>query len=76
MEVKTTLKPTPQNELFVTASEFAESFNRNMPEGYPRVTMDILKKFKNSHQSLFKPDGLWSLDIHRKRMIDWLPQNM
>jgi hypothetical protein len=64
------------NDTPMTDVEFLESFNKNMPQGYPRVTLAILKRFKENHLSMFKANGLWSLDQHRKRMIDWLPQNL
>ncbi|MBX4200341.1 hypothetical protein KW790_02690 [Candidatus Parcubacteria bacterium] len=70
------LRKTPPDEIFLTTHEFMESFNGNMPDGYPRVTAFTLQKFKDAHTSLFKSDGLWSLSLHRKRMIDWLPQNI
>ena len=60
----------------MTGSEFLESYNKNMPEGYPLVSMEILQKFKEAHSSLFKTGGSWSLEQHRKRMIEWLPQNI
>ena len=64
------------NETFLTNDEFLESYNENMPQGYPLVSLAILEKFKDGHLTLFKANGLWSLDQHRKRMIDWLPQNI
>jgi hypothetical protein len=60
----------------MAAAEFLESYNNNMPSGYPHVTLEILQRFKDSHPSLFKSNGLWSLDQHRKKMIEWLPQNI
>ncbi|OHA92022.1 MAG: hypothetical protein A3J09_00800 [Candidatus Zambryskibacteria bacterium RIFCSPLOWO2_02_FULL_51_21] len=60
----------------LTNAEFLESYNKNMPEGYPRVTLSQLERFKEVHASLFKNKGVWTLDHHRKRMIDWLPQNI
>ncbi len=63
-------------ELPMSAKEFMESFNKNMPLGYPRASLAILEKFKQAHASLFKSNGSWSLDQHRKRMIEWLPQNL
>lgn len=63
-------------EAFLTNDEFLESYNKNMPQGYPHVSLAILQKFKDGHLPLFKANGLWSLDHHRKRMIDWLPQNI
>jgi hypothetical protein len=73
--VKKLQKIVPK-EIFLTAAEFLETYNKNMPKGYPHVSMEILQRFKNEHVSLFKTHGLWSLDQHRKRMIDWLPQNI
>ena len=64
------------NEMPLTNIEFLESYNKNMPEGYPHVSLAILEKFKAVHLSLFKANGAWSLDQHRKRMIEWLPQNI
>lgn len=64
------------NEIPLTDVEFLESYNKNIPEGYPKVSLKILERFKEAHTSLFKGNGSWSLDQHRKRMIDWLPQNI
>lgn len=64
------------NETPLSAEEFLESFNANMPEGYPHVTMEILERFKLAHPNLFKKPNVWTLDLHRKRMIEWLPQNL
>ncbi len=75
-DMKKLPKPLQLNEIMLTPAEFLESYNKNIPEGYPHVSMDILQKFKESHLSLFKSNDLWSLDQHRKRMIDWLPQNI
>ena len=64
----------PTYEVSMTAAEFMESYNQNMPAHFPHVTTAILEKFKLAHPSLFKAKGAWSLDQHRKRMIEWLPQ--
>ena len=60
----------------LTNAEFLESYNTNMPEGYPHVSLQILQRFKDAHPALFKPASTWSLERHRKRMIEWLPQNI
>jgi hypothetical protein len=73
--MKKTPKAAGLNEIPLTEDEFLESFNKNMPESYPRASLSILKRFKEAHASLFKTGGTWSLDQHRKRLIDWLPQN-
>lgn len=64
------------NEVPLSADQFLESFNANMPAGYPHVTTQILEKFKQAHPNLFKDANTWTLDLHRKRMIEWLPQNL
>ena len=60
----------------MTDLEFRDSFNQNMPEGYPHVTLEIMEKFKSAHPVLFRSRNKWNLDQHRKRMIEWLPQNL
>jgi hypothetical protein len=60
----------------LTPAEFLESYNRNMPEGYPHITLEIMKRFKEQNATLFKKGDVWTLDLHRKRMIQWLPQNI
>ena len=64
------------NERLLTNQEFLLSYNQNMPLGYPLASLTLLQKFKDEHLSLFKANSLWSLDQHRKRLIDWLPQNI
>jgi hypothetical protein len=66
-----------ENEVHISLSEFLKSFNLHMPEGFPRVTIILLQKFRESHEGLFLKSGeFWSLDLHRKKLIDWLPRNM
>jgi hypothetical protein len=35
-----------------------------------------LKKYKEQHPLFFKHGDLWSLDEHRKKVLDWIPQEM
>ena len=62
-------------EAQIPLDEFMQSFNENMPIGFLQVTESQLIKFKESHMTLFKHGDLWSLDQHRKKIIDWLPRN-
>lgn len=66
-----------ESEMRISINDFLASFNKNMPKGFPLVTPALLKKFQEAHASLFK-DGntTWSLDQHRKKLIDWLPRNI
>lgn len=61
--------------VLISVSEFMESYNKNMPAGWPLVTPTLLQKFKEAHTALFTHGDLWSLDQHRKKMMDWLPRN-
>lgn len=63
------------NETPVTLAVFLESYNKNIPAGFPRATVATLKKFQDDHPALFKHKGMWSVDRHRKKLIDWLSSN-
>jgi len=73
--MKKPLKELKSYELLITNVEFLEAYNRTTPEGFPRVSISMLQRFQDEHPNLFKRSGLWSLDLHRKRLIDWLPRN-
>jgi hypothetical protein len=60
------------NEAPVTLAVFLESYNQNIPAGFPRSTVATLKKFQEAHPMLFKQKDSWSVDRHRKKLIDWL----
>jgi hypothetical protein len=64
---------TSQEQL--SLQDFMASYNTTMPASFPRVTVALLEKFKESHEALFKTGDTWSLDIHRKKLIDWIPRN-
>ncbi len=58
-------------------SDFLESYNENLPPGFPLASNSNLKIFQNTYPSLFKvkdSENSWSLDRHRKKVMDWLPQ--
>ena len=63
-----------RSEMLVSLPEFLKAYNKTIPEGFPRASTALLKKFKTAHAALFKHGDLWSLDEHRKKIIDWLPQ--
>ncbi len=58
----------------LSLKDFVQSFNENMPSGYALVSEEQLLQFKSDHASLFKNGDMWSIDQHRKRIVDWLPQ--
>ena len=64
-----------QNEALATPLVFLESYNKNIPLGFPRASVAILRKFQDAHPTLFKHKDMWSIDRHRKRLVDWLSSN-
>ena len=59
-----------------TLKEFLTSYNEGLPADYPRASESLLKKFSGAFPELFKNGSVWSLDRHRKRVMDWLPNYM
>ncbi|MEN9582461.1 MAG: hypothetical protein RL641_415 [Candidatus Parcubacteria bacterium] len=64
------------NQEQVSLPDFLEAYNKNMPANFPRASVALLKKFKEAHAVLFTHGETWSLDVHRKKLIDWLPKNI
>lgn len=60
------------NQMQVTLAMFLESYNQNIPVGFPHASIATLKKFQDVHPMLFKRNDMWSIARHRKRLIDWL----
>ncbi len=54
---------------------FLQSYNENLPESFPRVSVTILKRFQTAYPMLFKHGNMWSIALHRKKVIDWLPSH-
>jgi len=63
------------NERFSGGIEKKSGKSASMPKSFPRASAALLERFKEEHLALFKRGDLWSLDIHRKKLIDWLPRN-
>ena len=61
------------SEKRISLADFLKSYNKNLPTGFPKASSSLLKKFKETHPLFFKHGDLWSLDEHRKKIIDWLP---
>ena len=56
-----------------TAMEpFIVAYNKTIPVGFPRATPEALEQFRVTHTILFKGKSGWSVDKHRKRVMDWL----
>ncbi len=59
-----------------TLAEFLELYNASLPVHFPRASAALLTCYRENYPSQFKRDGLWSLDLHRKRIMDWLPEHL
>ena len=61
------------SEMRISLADFLKSYNKGLPIGFPKASTLLLKQFKETHPLFFKHGDLWSLDEHRKKIIDWLP---
>ncbi|MHB8660445.1 MAG: hypothetical protein ACYC75_00680 [Minisyncoccota bacterium] len=52
--------------------EFLKLYNENLPLAFPRASTALLEDFKGAHANLFKSNSVWSLGLHRKKVMDWL----
>jgi hypothetical protein len=55
-----------------TLREFLTLYNAGLPTEFPRATTALLLEYKSRHKDQFT-DEEWSLDMHRKKVMDWLP---
>ncbi|MDP2651865.1 MAG: hypothetical protein Q8O94_01890 [bacterium] len=62
-----------RSEKLISLSEFLKSYNEGLPSQFPRASLPLLREFKKVHMNLFKHSELWSLDQHRKVVMNWLP---
>lgn len=61
-----------RSEKPLSFTEFLKSYNTNLPLQFPRASLALLREFKKTNAVLFKDGNLWSLDQHRKKVMDWL----
>lgn len=53
-------------------NDFLKLYNESLPTTFPKASTELLEEFKHAHTNLFKLKGVWSLDLHRKKVMDWL----
>ena len=61
-----------RSEMNHSIEDFLELYNENLPLAFPRASTALLKEFQNTHTGLFRSTDVWSLDLHRKKVMDWL----
>lgn len=74
------LTPEEQAEIdanFVEESTalFVKHYNASVPDSFPRATVSVLERFQADNPSLFKDGDEWTVDKHRKKVMDWLAAN-
>ena len=62
-----------RSERSLSLPEFLKSYNEGLPSTFPRASLPLLREFKEAHVALFKRGDDWSLDQHRKVVMNWLP---
>jgi hypothetical protein len=65
------VKPDP-NLIETSTSDFVQYYNKNIPETFPRASLSTLERFQANYPELFKRSGKWTIDKHRKKLMDWL----
>jgi hypothetical protein len=62
-----------QNQTKTDIIVFLEAYNKSVPQNFPRASAKALRAFQTSNPSLFKAGDEWSIELHRKKFMDWLP---
>ena len=65
-----------RGEKKLSPNDFIIFYNENLPLKFPRASKPFLREFKKTYPKLFKENNAWSLDQHRKKFMDWLPQHI
>lgn len=61
-----------RSERSLSFSDFLKSYNEGLPLEFPRASAALLREFRKANETLFKNDDQWSLNQHRKKVMDWL----
>jgi hypothetical protein len=62
-----------RSEKLLSLPAFLKSYNEGLPFEFPRASLPLLREFRKGHATLFKHSDSWSLDQHRKVVMNWLP---
>lgn len=64
--------PLELNQVRIPILAFMEFYNKTIPISFPHASVKILKHFQILNPVLFKHTKEWSIDKHRKKVMDWL----
>jgi hypothetical protein len=73
--MKTPVQKFDPSEIVLSIKDFLQSYNKTIPESFPKASLPLLQKYQEEHKPFFKRGGQWSLAEHRKKIMDWLPLN-
>lgn len=65
-----------RSEKKLTLPEFLKTYNTDLPTQFPRASLPLLREYRKTYAGQFKDGELWSLDLHRKKFMDWLPAHL
>jgi hypothetical protein len=65
-----------RSEQMHTRASFLKIYNDGLPPQFPRASLALLSHYQAAYPGQFKAGGLWSLDVHRKKFMDWLPMHL
>ncbi len=60
------------NQVCTTLAIFMDSYNKSIPMSFPQASVKALRQFQAASPVLFKNGDEWSIDRHRKKLMDWL----
>lgn len=65
-----------RSEKKITLAEFLKIYNAEIPSGFPKASKSLLEEYQREYAGQFKQGSDWSLDLHRKKIMDWLPMRL
>jgi len=60
------------NSIKTNVVDFVSYYNLNIPKSFPRASLESMEKFRAAYASLFSGADDWSIEKHRKKVMDWL----
>ena len=64
-----------RSERKLSLLDFLKTYNKGLPKQFPRASHSSLEEYRKEYPAQFK-DNFWSLDQHRKKVMDWLTARM
>jgi hypothetical protein len=61
-----------KNQADTPPDVFLASYNKSIPTGFPQASVKMMNEFRTAYPSLFKKGDVWSIERHRKKLMDWL----